>query len=134
MQISRNDLRRSGRNSAIGTSRMSGGTGNTELSAKAIAPRAQRLWRWCAHAAARPIQPPRVIEASIVLPVWRGHWAGDPPLYAAKHCRNVTGVGVSASNPLGWLAIAPLRSAAQTRLLALKPNRREEAMRGLMSE
>src|SRR5205814_1194791 len=37
MQISRNDLRRSGRNSAIGTSRMSGGTGNTELSAKAIA-------------------------------------------------------------------------------------------------
>ena len=43
MQISRNDLRRSGRNSAIGTSRMSGGTGNTELSAKAIAPRAQRL-------------------------------------------------------------------------------------------
>src|SRR5437762_8476435 len=134
MQISRNDLRRSGRNSAIGTSRMSGGTGNTELSAKAIAPRAQRLWRWCAHAAARPIQPPRVIEASIVLPVWRGPVGRRPATMrraALPECNWCRGF---RKQPFGLACHRPLEIGRADASTYPNSDRREEMMRGLMSE
>src|SRR5262249_39057948 len=133
--IARRTRNLSGRNSAIGMSRMSGGTGRNELSAKAMANSAHGLKRCCDHAATCRSQPPRATDASMFTAISRGRSSRRAANVRRKPLPECNQNAAFRKQPFGLVRASPLeigRAGAST--CRQSPTGREETMRGLMCE